>query len=64
MVARLGNVVYWAATALAVLLVSIAGLELVIGAGPDRVYIAPSAAAAGVVVWLVGRATLYVLAGR
>jgi hypothetical protein len=64
MVARLGNVLYWAASLIAGLLALIAAYAMVFGTGEDRVFIDTALAVIAVVVWLVGRACRYVVAGR
>ena len=61
LLAKLGVVLYWLGCSLAVVLLIIAGLLL--GGNPNY----PGAAfvgGVGVVCWLVGRACMYVLAGR
>lgn len=63
MAVRLGNVIYWALCGLAVLvLVAILG----IGINEPRLGLGPfiAAPAIAIVIWLVGRAFRYVLAGR
>jgi hypothetical protein len=64
MIGRLGNVLYWAASAIAVLIVLGTILAVANSDNPARYFGAAMGLAAAVVVWLVGRATLYVLAGR
>jgi hypothetical protein len=64
MVARLGNVLYWGACLVAGLLALIAAYAMVFGTGEDRVFIDTALAVIALIVWLVGRACRYVLAGR
>jgi hypothetical protein len=60
MAARLGQVLNWAATAIAVVLFVVA---LLLGMHGD-VGVAVLLAVFAVPIWLIGRASLYVLAGR
>jgi hypothetical protein len=66
-VARLGNVLYWAANGLAALMATLGALGFVIAlinnAGEGMI-LAPMMIALAVPVWLVGRACLYVMAGH
>ena len=64
MAARLGNVLYWAASLVAGGFLVFGGLVLTFNRGPDGPFIAGAFVGIGVVVWLVGRACRYVLAGR
>lgn len=63
MVARLGNVLYWFASAVAVLALAGAAYSLAYGQRGGDV-LAGLGAAFAVLVWLIGRACRYVLAGR
>jgi len=65
MLTRLANVIYWAACALAALVFAVCAWVLFMSSptGDERI-LAPFGMAMAVVVWLVGRAVLYVLAGR
>jgi hypothetical protein len=66
-IARLGNVLYWAANGLAALLATLGVLGFVIAlknnAGEGMILM-PIMIALAIPVWLVGRACRYVLAGR
>ena len=62
MLARLGNVLYWTGCLLGILLV-VAAVALYSDAPMDRLHSAIYIGLA-VVVWLIGRACRYVLAGR
>jgi hypothetical protein len=64
MVARLRNVIYWAASTLAALVILLAAYAAFFGTGEGRLPLDATLAAMGVGVWLVGRACRYVLAGR
>lgn len=69
MLALLGNVIYWTASGLALLvgLLAVAGVVLVVLFGsPEKQTLTVSAvfAVAAVVIWLLGRAAKYVLANR
>jgi len=61
MVARLGNVLYWAACGIAALLGALGGFEFY--AHKDATAMV-GLALFGIVVWLIGRACQYVLAGK
>jgi hypothetical protein len=63
-VVRLGNVLYWGASLIAGLLGLIAAYAAVFGTGDDRLFIDAMLFVVAVIVWLVGRACRYVLAGR
>jgi hypothetical protein len=63
-VARLGNVLYWTASLVAVAFLVLGGLVAILNRGPDGPFIAAIFIGIGVVAWLVGRACRYVLAGR
>jgi uncharacterized membrane protein len=64
MVARLGNVIYWAASILAAVVILLAAYAAFFGTGEGRLLLDATLGAMGVGVWLVGRACRYVLAGR
>ena len=64
MVTRLGDVLYWGASLIAGLLGLISAYAIVFGAGEDRFFIDAMLFVFAVIVWLVGRACRYVLAGR
>jgi hypothetical protein len=61
-IVRLGNVIYWAATGIAGLIVAFS-LYVVIAGRPEPIMIGLFVTAAAL-AWLAGRACLYVLAGR
>ena len=63
MIGRLGQVLYWGFTGFGAILVLIAGLVLYMGNSDAPVVATVCAFAAGL-SWLIGRACLYVLAGR
>ena len=63
-VTRLGDVLYWAASLVAAGLALFAGAVAVLNTGPDGPFIATIFAFIAVIVWLVGRACRYGLAGR
>ena len=68
MLVRLGNVLYWSGTGVAVLFI-LAGIYYAVPAA-DGVgdkgwgYYAVRAAGSAIVAWLIGRAARYVLAGK
>jgi hypothetical protein len=62
--ARFGNVLYWAATAVAIVLVVLAVLAYFTATGTGALQSALLIVAFAGLVWLIGRAILYVLAGR
>jgi hypothetical protein len=64
MLARLGDVLYWTGWLLSILLVVAAVAFYILGSGGDKVVIPPLLIGLAVVVWLIGRACRYVLAGR
>jgi hypothetical protein len=64
MLARLGDVLYWAACGLAVLFLLLSASVVVFGEGDSRTFGITWTAVLGVLVWLFGRACRYVLAGR
>ena len=61
--ARLGQVIYWGASGVAVLLALLAIFEFT-RASPDAPFLGIVFGVIGIGVWLVGRAIVYVLAGR
>lgn len=66
MAQRLGNVLYWVATALAALLLALAAIFPIMaerGTSGELWLVSLAIAACGVIVWLIGRACRYVLAG-
>jgi hypothetical protein len=63
MLARLGNVLYWAGCLLAVPLLIFCVIVFVQGTPNDRPALGFLTLAA-VVIWLIGRACKYVLAGK
>ena len=67
MIARLGNVLYWTANGIAVLLASLGAIGFAIALinnAAEGMILTPILVALAIPVWLVGRACLYVLAGR
>jgi hypothetical protein len=66
MLARLGNVLYWTGCLLGILLVSaaVAFYSLAAGERAEIVLFSALFIGLGVVVWLIGRACRYVLAGH
>lgn len=66
MIARLGNVLYWAANGLAAMMAVLGALGFIIALinKAEGMIIFPVLIALAILVWLVGRACLYVLAGR
>jgi hypothetical protein len=62
--AQLGNVLYWAAAAVAIVLVVLAVLAYFTATGRGALQSALLIVAFAGLVWLIGRAILYVLAGR
>jgi hypothetical protein len=60
---RLGRVLYWGASGIAVLLLALAAFEFMRGP-PDGPFLGILFGGIGIVTWLVGRAVVYVLAGR
>jgi len=64
MIVRLGNVLYWGFAGLAAILAAIGAFVALTTNGPDRIVIVSVLAGVAVVAWLVGRACLYVIAGR
>ena len=61
MAARLGNVLYWTACGLAVLLLVAAAATVLFGTGRDAPFIAAIEAVAAVVIWGIGLAIRYIL---
>jgi hypothetical protein len=64
MIARLGNVLYWGASGLAAVLIAFAAYVALAFDYSDRLPVAGMFGFGGVAVWLIGRALLYVMAGR
>lgn len=64
MVARLGDLIYWAACIAALLWTIYVLIVTATYAHPDWTISAPIAIVGAVVIWSVGRAARYVLAGR
>ena len=65
MLGRLGQVIYWACTGVAVLLLAFAAYGVVAAQSDPNIYFfAFMGLIFGVGSWLLGRAVLYVLAGR
>jgi hypothetical protein len=64
MLARLGNVLYWLASAIAIALVIFAAFAYYTATGSGALEGALFIVAFAGLVWLIGRAILYVLAGR
>ena len=64
MLTRLGQVFYWAGSLIALLLLGVAAYGALAGRGDERWLAIGIAASAAVVVWMLGRAILYVLAGK
>jgi hypothetical protein len=66
-IARLGNVLYWTGSCTAILLASLGAIGFIIAlinnAGEGMI-LSPFLIVFAVLAWLVGRACLYVLAGR
>ena len=62
--ARLGTVLYWAATAIAIALIVFAVFAYFTATGSGALAGALFIVALAGLVWLIGRAILYVLAGR
>ena len=61
MIARLGNVLYWAACGIAVLLGALGAYEFFVHRDAAAMV---GLALFGVIAWLAGRACQYVLAGK
>jgi hypothetical protein len=65
MATRLRQVIYWAASAIALIAFGfVAYIVFIEGVGPNNRGFVGLLAAIGVVVWLVGRTILYALAGK
>ena len=66
MAARLGNVIYWLACAVAVLMLAVVPIALLIEARDEAWWIdtAIHVIAPAILIWLAGRGVKYVLAGR
>jgi hypothetical protein len=67
MIARVGNVLYWTGNGIAILLASLGAIGFVISlinkAG-DGLILFPITIVVALLIWLAGRACLYVFAGR
>jgi hypothetical protein len=63
MLARLGNVIYWAATGVAILILALLTYAISQWGNPDLVVVVLGVIIAGV-IWLVGRGAKYVLSGQ
>jgi hypothetical protein len=64
MINRLANVIYWLCTAIAVVLICIGSYGMYQEPSPNRPWIIGITGGIGAVIWLIGRATRYVLSGR
>lgn len=66
MISRLANVIYWGANTVAALLVGVAVYAILFGqlTDGDRVALPAIFAVSAVMVWIIGRASLYVMAGK
>ena len=63
MLARLGQVIYWAACGIAVVVV-LFGIAMSFGDNDDSLIIIVGSLVYAALVWLLGRAALYVSAGK
>lgn len=72
MIGRLANVIYWICSAAAIMCLLAAAAAAIAGyagvnetrmSASDAVFLASSFAGTGLLVWLLGRATRYILAG-
>ena len=65
MLARLGNIIYWAAcfVAAVVWFVGLSNLWLAEGEDPKARVVAVACVVGGFVIWLAGRAVRYILTG-
>jgi hypothetical protein len=64
MLERLGDVIYWAACAIAISLIGVAGFYAIAGISPERWWSIGAMTFIAMVTWLVGRAIQYVFAGH
>jgi hypothetical protein len=64
MVARLGNVLYWAGTLIACLVAGLIAYAVLFGTGEGDWLLPGLALFVAAAIWLIGRAARYVLAGR
>jgi len=66
MIARLGEVIYWFANIVAIIAIGAALFAYFapVMSSNDRIALAGLAAIFGIPIWLVGRASLYILGGR
>jgi hypothetical protein len=62
MIIRLANVVYWSALAVSAFMIFMVGVTAVLGTGNGPIQFAVAVLA--VLIWLAGRAVLYVFADR
>jgi len=60
---RLGNVLYWLCTGVAMVF-GIVAILLVFGRGDEKMLFVGFFAVLAIVVWLIGRAARYILAGK
>ncbi len=61
---RLGNVLYWLGTGVAMLFGIVAIASLVFGEGDGRLWIVGALAVLAIVVWFIGLAARYIMAGK
>jgi hypothetical protein len=64
MAARLGYVVYWAGTLVACLIAGLIAFAVLFGTGKGDPFLQGLGLFVAAAIWLIGRATCYVLAGR
>src|SRR5262249_21460585 len=64
MVARLGNVLYWAGTLVACLIAGLTAFAVLFGTGKGDPLLQGLGLFVAAAIWLIGRAARYVLAGR
>jgi hypothetical protein len=64
MAARLGYVVYWAGTLVACLIAGLIAFAVLFGTGKGDPFLQGLGLLVAAAIWLIGRATCYVLAGR
>ena len=64
MAARLGNVLYWGASLIAVLLIALLFIAHAFGSGEGDKFLQAMVLVTAVAIWLIGRACRYVLAGK
>lgn len=63
-VTRLGSVIYWAASGVAILALGVAAYGLTFGTGDERLFVDWVLVISGVLVWLGGWALRYILTGK